>query len=387
MAGIEIDGVTKNFGRTEVLRRVDLDIRPGEFMTLVGPSGCGKSTLLRIVAGLEMQSSGSVRIAETAVDGLRPRDRDLAMVFQSYALYPHLTVAENIAVPLRMRQLKGHQRWPLVGKLMPGTGSLESAIAAEVQSVAAMLDIGHLMDRKPGQLSGGQRQRVALGRAMVRHPKAFLMDEPLSNLDAKLRVHMRAEIAQLHRRLGTTFIYVTHDQAEAMTMSDRIAVMMDGAVLQVAAPETVYNDPRDIRVAEFIGSPKINVLPATVTEDGALAVEDRTIRLAPAARTGELVRLAFRPEHAALAAPESAALLGRVAHLENLGSDLLVHILAGEEEHPLVVRSEPGILRPRIGENVGIDLAGRLPLLFGQDGKRIDVAPAAPATTRETAHG
>ena len=155
MAGIEIDGITKNFGRTEVLRRVDLDIRPGEFMTLVGPSGCGKSTLLRIVAGLEMQSSGSVRIAETAVDGLRPRDRDLAMVFQSYALYPHLTVAENIAVPLRMRQLKGHQRWPLVGKLMPGTGSLESVIAAEVQSVAAMLDIGHLLERKPGQLSGG----------------------------------------------------------------------------------------------------------------------------------------------------------------------------------------------------------------------------------------
>ena len=270
MAGIEIDGITKNFGRTEVLRRVDLDIRPGEFMTLVGPSGCGKSTLLRIVAGLEMQSSGSVRIAEAAVDGLRPRDRDLAMVFQSYALYPHLTVAENIAVPLRMRRLKGHQRWPLVGRLMPGTGSLESAIAAEVQSVAAMLDIGHLLDRKPGQLSGGQRQRVALGRAMVRHPKAFLMDEPLSNLDAKLRVHMRAEIAQLHRRLGTTFIYVTHDQAEAMTMSDRIAVMMDGAVLQVAAPEIVYNDPKDIRVAEFIGSPKINVLNGTVDDAGTV---------------------------------------------------------------------------------------------------------------------
>jgi multiple sugar transport system ATP-binding protein len=369
MAGIDIDGITKNFGRTEVLRRVDLDIRPGEFMTLVGPSGCGKSTLLRIVAGLEMQSSGSVRIAETAVDGLRPRDRDLAMVFQSYALYPHMSVRKNIGFGLSL------------------SGAAKESVAERVGRVAGMLQIGELLDRRPRELSGGQRQRVALGRAMVRHPKAFLMDEPLSNLDAKLRVHMRAEIAQLHRRLGTTFIYVTHDQAEAMTMSDRIAVMMDGAVLQVAPPEVVYNDPKDIRVAEFIGSPKINVLPAMVTADGTLAVEDRMIRLAPAARTGELVRLAFRPEHAALAAPERAALLGRVAHLENLGSDLLVHILAGEEEHPLVVRTAPGAIRPQIGETVGIDLAGRLPLLFGQDGKRIDVAPAAPATTRETAHG
>ena len=387
MAGIEIDGITKSFGRVEVLRRVDLDIRPGEFMTLVGPSGCGKSTLLRIVAGLEIQTSGSVRIADAAVDGLRPRDRDLAMVFQSYALYPHLTVAENIAVPLRMRRLKGHQRWPLVGRLMPGTGTLESDIAAEVQGVASMLDIGHLLDRKPGQLSGGQRQRVALGRAMVRHPKAFLMDEPLSNLDAKLRVHMRAEIAQLHRRLGSTFIYVTHDQAEAMTMSDRIAVMMDGAVLQVAPPEVVYNDPWDIRVAEFIGSPKINVLPATVTEDGTLAVEDRAIRLTPAARSGDMVRLSFRPEHAALVAPERGALRGRVAHLEHLGSDLLVHILAGEGEHPLVVRTAPGAVRPRIGETVGVDLVGRLPLVFGQDGKRLDVVRASPAAAREAAHG
>ncbi|MBU0724565.1 MAG: ABC transporter ATP-binding protein [Alphaproteobacteria bacterium] len=385
MAGIDIDGITKNFGRTEVLRRVDLDIRAGEFMTLVGPSGCGKSTLLRIVAGLELQSSGSVRIADTPVDSLRPRDRDLAMVFQSYALYPHLTVGENIAVPLRMRQLKGHQRWPYLGALMPGARDIERAIAAEVGSVADMLDIGHLLARKPGQLSGGQRQRVALGRAMVRHPKAFLMDEPLSNLDAKLRVHMRAEIAQLHRRLGTTFIYVTHDQSEAMTMSDRIAVMMDGAILQVAAPDTVYNDPTDIRVAEFIGSPKINVLPAMVRADGSLAVEDSIIAVEAGAAPGEPVTLAFRPEHALLADPEQAALRGRIAHVENLGSDILVHVRVGESgQPPLVVRTAPNGHRHEIGEKTGIDLSSRLPLLFGRDGKRIGVASARQ---REAAHG
>ncbi|KZD05988.1 ABC transporter ATP-binding protein [Oceanibaculum pacificum] len=385
MAGIDIDGITKNFGRTEVLRRVDLDIRAGEFMTLVGPSGCGKSTLLRIVAGLELQSSGSVRIADTPVDSLRPRDRDLAMVFQSYALYPHLTVGENIAVPLRMRRLKGHQRWPYLGAFMPGARGIERAIAAEVEAVAAMLDIGHLLARKPGQLSGGQRQRVALGRAMVRHPKAFLMDEPLSNLDAKLRVHMRAEIAQLHRRLGTTFIYVTHDQAEAMTMSDRIAVMMDGAVLQVASPDTVYNDPTDIRVAEFIGSPKINVLPAIVRPDGGLAVEDSVIPVEAAAPPGDPVKLAFRPEHALLADPAQAALRGRIAHVENLGSDILVHVRVGESgQPPLVVRTAPNGHRHEIGEKIGIDLSSRPPLLFGRDGKRIGVGAAR---RREVAHG
>ena len=377
-AGIAIEGVTKAFGRTEVLRRVDLDIRPGEFMTLVGPSGCGKSTLLRIIAGLETASSGAIRIAGEAIGHLRPGQRDLAMVFQSYALYPHLTVAENIAVPLRMRRLAAYQRWPLAGRFMPGTRMIEREIAAEVDTAADMLGIGHLLARKPGQLSGGQRQRVALGRAMVRHPKAFLMDEPLSNLDAKLRVHMRTEIAQLHRRLGATFVYVTHDQAEAMTMSDRIAVMMDGAILQVDAPDTVYRDPLDLRVAEFIGSPKINVLPAVIRDCGSIVVSDGSVPVDADARPGTDVMLAFRPEHGVLTEPEHGAFRGRITHVENLGSDLLVHLHVGDPGRPpVVVRSAPDghgqTARHTIGQTAGIAIAGPPPLVFGADGKRADL--------------
>jgi len=257
MASVTIRDIEKSFGPIRVLNGVSIDIEDGEFIVLVGPSGCGKSTLLRIIAGLEQQDSGNILIGDQPVDGLHASRRDVAMVFQSYALYPHLTVEKNISVPLRMRRLNFFQRFPFVGPLMPGTKEALADIAKDVNEVTETLGISHLMDRKPGQLSGGQRQRVAVGRAMVRHPQAFLMDEPLSNLDAELRVHMRAEIAELHRRLESTFIYVTHDQAEAMTMADRVAVMMDGDLLQVDTPSKVYADPSDIRVAEFIGSPKI----------------------------------------------------------------------------------------------------------------------------------
>jgi len=388
MAGIDISGVTKTYGGIEVLRQIELNIKPGEFMTLVGPSGCGKSTLLRIVAGLEFQCRGTVSIGGRAVDNLRPRDRDLAMVFQSYALYPHLTVAQNIAVPLRMRRLNSLQRLPLVRRMLPGGRRIERDINREVQTAAAMLGIDHLLARKPGQLSGGQRQRVALGRAMVRHPKAFLMDEPLSNLDAKLRVHMRAEIAQLHRQLGATFLYVTHDQAEAMTMSDRIAVMMDGAMLQVDTPDVVYNDPKDLRVAEFIGSPKINVLATAVNPGGALAVDERGRMPALLAVPDQKVHLAFRPEHAALADPERAQMRGHVAYLENLGSDLLVHIRVGDADQPrMVVRTAPNGRRYEIGENIGIDLSVKLPLLFDEQGKRIHFVSSGDSSYREVACG
>ena len=374
MTAITFEHVTKHFppsifGGEAVLAvdNISFKIPQGDVIAILGPSGCGKSTLLRIAAGLIEPDSGTVYYDGVPLQDVPMQDRGIGMVFETGALMPHWETRRSVGFFLNLRH-REHEVPERVARISQITGS----------------GIEHLLDRRPRQLSGGEQQRVSVARALTRDMRLLLFDEPLSNLDAKLRVHMRAEIAQLHRRLGTTFIYVTHDQAEAMTMSDRIAVMMDGAVLQVAAPEIVYNDPKDIRVAEFIGSPKINVLPATVTGDGTLSVEDRTIRLAPAARTGDLVRLAFRPEHAALAAPERAALLGRVAHLENLGSDLLVHVLAGEEEHPLVVRSEPGAPRPRIGEIVGIDLAGRLPLLFGQDGKRIDVAATA---LREAAHG
>jgi len=282
MANVTIDSVEKSFGTTAVLHGVSIDIRDGEFVSLVGPSGCGKSTLLRIIAGLEHQDGGHISIGDESVDGIRASDRNLSMVFQSYALYPHLTVAENIAVPLRMRALSCWQRLPIIGAFVPGTGAAMAQIKQDVIDAAAMLDISHLLARKPGQLSGGQRQRVAVGRALVREPQAFLLDEPLSNLDAKLRVHMRTEIAELHRRLGATFIYVTHDQAEAMTMSDRIAIMMDGELLQCATPDEVYNDPSDIRVAEFIGSPKINIIPASTDDHGTVALLGQPIGLTSA---------------------------------------------------------------------------------------------------------
>ena len=269
MAKIAIAGIDKSFGETRVLNGVDLAIRDGEFLTLVGPSGCGKSTLLRIIAGLEHQDRGSIAIASKPVDDVAPKDRDLAMVFQSYALYPHLTVAGNMAVPLRMRRQNWLQRFPLLGTLIPGATDIRRGIERDVLAAAQTLGIEQLLDRKPGQLSGGQRQRVALGRAMVREPVGFLMDEPLSNLDAALRLRMRAELVDLHRELGATFIYVTHDQAEAMTMSDRIAVMMDGEILQCASARSRSTTTRPTSVSrKFIGAPTINLLPAEIDGDG-----------------------------------------------------------------------------------------------------------------------
>jgi multiple sugar transport system ATP-binding protein len=226
-----------------VLKAVSLDVRDGEFLTLVGSSGCGKSTILRVIAGLESQDTGAVRIAGRSVDHLRPKQRNVAMVFQSYALYPHMSVKDNIAMPLIMQRLRLAERLPVIGRLSPRRAGVVEEIDGEVSAVARQLQIEQLLARKPSQLSGGQRQRVALGRAMVRRPDVFLMDEPLSNLDAKLRVHMRTELTDLHRRLGVTFVYVTHDQVEAMTMSDRVALMDEGRIVQLGAPADLYHDP------------------------------------------------------------------------------------------------------------------------------------------------
>ncbi|MCR8550297.1 ABC transporter ATP-binding protein [Salipiger sp. P9] len=335
MATLELKDITKSFGDTDILRGVSLEIADGEFLSLVGPSGCGKSTLLRILAGLESQSAGSVHIGEACVDGRRAADRDLAMVFQSYALYPHLTVAENIAVPLTMRRLRRADRLPLMGALMPGVRRRRADIVRTVREAAEILDIAALLDRKPGQLSGGQRQRVALGRALVRDPAAFLLDEPLSNLDAKMRVHMRAEIAQLNRRLGATFVYVTHDQAEAMTMSDRIAVMMDGELLQVGTPDELYDDPADIRVARFIGSPAINLLPVETDGAGVIRLTGRATVL----RAGPVpvAYLGIRPE-ALEPCDRDPLLSGRARLVENLGSDLFVQLDVPEMPETVTVR-------------------------------------------------
>ncbi|MDE4175894.1 ABC transporter ATP-binding protein [Phaeobacter sp. PT47_59] len=371
MAGLSIDQVTKRFGETEVLKGVSLDIADGEFVSLVGPSGCGKSTLLRIIAGLEEQSAGEISIAGQSVAGQRAADRNLSMVFQSYALYPHLSVGENIAVPLKMRRMSGMQRLPLIGRVMPGARAMAQDIGRDVDHAARMLEIGHLLDRKPGQLSGGQRQRVALGRALVREPAAFLLDEPLSNLDAKLRVQTRAEIAQLHRRLQATFIYVTHDQVEAMTMSDRIAVMMGGRILQCAAPEVVYEDPDHIEVAEFIGSPKINILPVEISEGGRLNLMDRPLDIViPKAARG-VASLGLRPEALRLGG-EDAPLHGQVVHTENLGSEVFVQVALTASQDRVTLRATPDQRAAlALGTSVALNFNTGKALVFDADGARL----------------
>jgi multiple sugar transport system ATP-binding protein len=297
MAFLEIDRLEKKFGAVDVLKGIDLDVDEGGFLVLVGPSGCGKSTLLNTIAGLEQITSGEIRIAGRAVNGLHPSERDIAMVFQSYALYPNMTVAANIGFGMEMRGVPKEQR--------------EKAIIG----VADMLQISHLLDRKPSQLSGGQRQRVAMGRALVRRPKLFLFDEPLSNLDAKLRVDMRTEIKRLHARLKTTIVYVTHDQIEAMTLATKIAVLRDGILQQAGTPYDIYNSPANMFVADFMGSPAMNLLSATVTVSGdslALELEQREGKplLIPmkdsrlSSRAGQKVIFGIRPE--AITDPEGA---------------------------------------------------------------------------------
>lgn len=376
MAEVSIKGLRKVFGDVQILRGINLTIADGEFVSLVGPSGCGKSTLLRIIAGLEEESEGCVSIDNKPVTGIRASDRNLSMVFQSYALYPHLSVAENIAVPLKMRTLNTWQRLPLAGRFIPGTKARNEDIASAVAEAAQTLEIEALLDRKPGELSGGQRQRVALGRALVRQPAAFLLDEPLSNLDAKLRVHTRTEIAELHRKLGATFIYVTHDQVEAMTMSDRIAVMMGGEILQCAPPQTVYADPNDLRVAEFIGSPKINTLPVEADHAGIISLMGRPLPLSAVNLPGPL-QMGLRPEMLTLTTTEPM-LRGRVVHLEHLGSELFAQIVVEELGVRIVIRAEPGrygALQP--GQIVGMDFDPNAALFFDVDGKRVrQVVPA-----------
>jgi multiple sugar transport system ATP-binding protein len=308
VAIIDLDRVTKVYGNGFVaVHDVSLTIGDGEFIVLVGPSGCGKSTLLRMVAGLEEVTAGEVRIDSVDVTELAPRRRDIAMVFQSYALYPHMTVRENMGYGLKVRRAP------------------KADARRRVEEVAEMLGLTELLDRKPAQLSGGQRQRVAMGRAIVREPRAFLMDEPLSNLDAKLRVGMRASLAELHARLGVTTIYVTHDQTEAMTLGERVAVMRDGRIVQVDEPQALYARPRDVFVAAFIGSPSMNLVEAAVEGD-LVRFGSHAIRLDPGRRPGRdgPVVLGMRPEafeEAALADPALPRLDVHVDVLEQLGAD------------------------------------------------------------------
>ena len=373
MAEIELRNISKSFGSTEVIKSLDLSVSNGEFITIVGPSGCGKSTLLRIIAGLENQSTGDVEIDGNVVNNTRASKRDLAMVFQSYALYPHLTVQQNMMVPLKLRRLSILERFPIIGWLMPNRRSKLGEIVNKVQVASETLQITHLLDRKPGQLSGGQQQRVAVGRAMVREPLAFLMDEPLSNLDAGLRVHMRAEISELHRDLKTTFIYVTHDQAEALTMSDRMAVMMDGEILQLDTPNEIYNNPSNIRVAEFVGSPKINILQGECDEKGdikciGIKITD-SIKLAQKGN----ISVGIRPEHMELVTSNDKNVFkGKIVYRENLGSDIFLHVTVNEGEQKIIVRSEPSmVINSAVGDQVMIGWDEQKVMVFDVDGKNV----------------
>jgi multiple sugar transport system ATP-binding protein len=384
MASILIREVSKSFATTTALSSINLDVADGEFLALVGPSGSGKSTLLRIIAGLEEQTTGEIYIGGERVDDRRPKDRDIAMVFQSYALYPHMTVFNNIALPLRMRELTPAQRWPLVGGFLGDARQKRSKILAAVNEVARTLEIEPLLQRKPAQLSGGQRQRAALGRAIVRNPKVFLMDEPLSNLDAQLRVQMRAELAALHRRLGATFIYVTHDQVEAMTMAGRAAVMMDGRLLQVGSPQTLYDAPRHRKVAEFIGSPKINIIPARVTAAGSIdalgVVVPVRLRTAPGAE----VSVGIRPEALRPAPNNSHGWRGEAVHFERLGSDVYVYVQIESSKTPLIARLDPHREHiPALAQSITLTSLPDRVLVFDGQGERLSVASLVAGT----AHG
>ena len=347
MATLELRGLEKRFGPASILAGIDLALVDGEMLVIVGASGCGKSTLLRLVAGLEVPSSGQVVLDGRDITQLDPAARDIAMVFQNYALYPHMTVFDNMAYALRIRGLS------------------RAAIAREVQAAADLLGIGALLARKPRQLSGGQRQRVAMGRAIVRSPKLFLFDEPLSNLDAKLRVQMRAEIRRLQRRLGVTSLYVTHDQVEAMTLGDRLLVLEGGRAAQLATPMEVFARPADVYVAGFIGAPAMNFLSAALLPGGAVRLSGgEVIPLSCAAPAGA-VTLGIRPEHVSLAADGIPL---AVELVEPLGSETLVH--GRMADGTALLAKLPGAAP--VGERVAVALApDALHLFDAASGKRI----------------
>ncbi len=371
MAGLRISGVKKRYGALEILKDIDIELDDGEFLVLLGPSGCGKSTLLNIIAGLTELSEGEIRIGDRIVNNVHPKDRDIAMVFQSYALYPNMNVAKNMAFGLSMRGVARNER--------------EVAIAR----VAKLLQIEHLLARKPSQLSGGQRQRVAIGRALVREPKVFLFDEPLSNLDAKLRVEMRTEIKRLHQRLGTTIVYVTHDQIEAMTLASRIAIMKDGLVQQYASPNEIYERPANMYVAGFIGSPPMNFIPGRLAEEkGRLGIivpiksatgeREHLLPLAQNPRSadwrGREIVLGVRPEAFSLANSATDAAYGQfeagIEVVEPTGADTLAYLTLGGKT--AVARLKPQDVN-RAGANLRLALdMSRASLFDPASGARIE---------------
>ena len=344
MAEVSLNQVRKSFGKTEVVHGIDVDIADGEMIVIVGPSGCGKSTLLRMVAGLETVTSGEIRISGKRVNEMEPMDRDIAMVFQNYALYPHMSVFNNMAYGLKI------------------AGTPKAEIAERVRSTAKLLQLEDYLERKPRQLSGGQRQRVAMGRAIVRKPAVFLFDEPLSNLDAKLRVQMRLDIKALQRQLGVTSLYVTHDQVEAMTLADRMIVMNDGRAEQIGAPLEVYADPATKFVADFIGSPPMNFMRADILP------EELRGRFNGGAQSAAIAGI--RPEHVEIGKGDGTTLSATADHAEALGAETLVHLRLADGER-LTVRQDGAARVPEDGATVDFRFDPEKLCFFDADGKRV----------------
>ncbi len=366
MANVTFENVNKLYGDFHAVKDMNIEIGDGEFMVLVGPSGCGKTTALRMIAGLEEISSGKLRIGDRVVNDVAPKDRDIAMVFQSYALYPHMSVRENLAFGLKLRKVS------------------KPEIERRVGEAAETIQLQKLLDRKPKELSGGQRQRVALGRAIVREPAVFLMDEPLSNLDAKLRVQTRAEIARLHQRLKTTVVYVTHDQVEAMTMGERIAVMSEGLLMQVGSPQQLYDHPANRFVAGFIGSPAMNFVEVDIDGDRLRGPGDWSVPLPQRARdaigsSGRKVVVGFRPEHLEIGetGPASGSFRARADVVEYLGNEELLHVNAAGQDIVAIVNSSH---RVRPGDIVDLVIPlDKLHLFDRETGETLAQAPASVA--------
>jgi multiple sugar transport system ATP-binding protein len=365
MATVTFDNVNKVYGDFHAVKDLNLEIGDGEFMVLVGPSGCGKTTSLRMIAGLEEISSGTLRIGDRVVNDIAPKDRDIAMVFQSYALYPHMSVRDNLAFGLKLRKVP------------------KADIERRVNEAAETIQLQKLLDRKPKELSGGQRQRVALGRAIVREPAVFLMDEPLSNLDAKLRVQTRAEIARLHQRLNTTVVYVTHDQVEAMTMGQRIAVMSEGLLMQVGTPQQLYDHPANKFVAGFIGSPAMNFVDVEVTDGQLKGPGDWSVAVPPRAReqltAGQRVVAGFRPEHLEIGEPGSdrGSFRARADVVEYLGNEELLHVSAADQDVVAIVDSDHRV-RPNDIVNLFVPLE-KVHLFDPESGETITQSQAQAA--------
>jgi sn-glycerol 3-phosphate transport system ATP-binding protein len=355
MAEIAIRNVAKTYGKTTIMQGVNLDIHNGEFVVILGPSGCGKSTLLRLIAGLEDITAGEISIAGQVVNQLEPRERGCAMVFQNYALYPHMTVAENIGYALKVAGVPKAER------------------LGRVAETAKSVGLSDFLDRKPGQLSGGQRQRVAMARAIIRSPKVFLFDEPLSNLDAKLRVQMRHEIRRIHNQIKATSVFVTHDQHEGMTLADRLVVMNKGTIEQIGTPSEIYDNPASIYVAGFIGSPAMNFLPGQYSANRRGVLLDRgdliPVQAQPGLADGRLVQLGIRPEHATLTAPGHGRVDARIETIEELGAARLCNLMVDDIPFSLLTEARPALVA---GASVGLGFAVERTHLFdGETGRRI----------------